>query len=275
MAPAPITLRCGDLELGVDVTGGGRASSLRFEGVELLGGNAADPVEHGMYAMGPWAGRLNANQLRVDGRDWPMPVNYRSWALHGTVLDRPWVVVGFAQESDHAWLAISTDLGEAWPWRGSMELTWSLHRTVLRTSLSVRAHDSEFPAVIGMHPWLRKSTRFGEAQWEMSEAELAVKDANYSLTGELRSPPHQHGSLDDGFRVPDRRARVNWGNALTLEIHQSHRWFVVYDSDAELLCVEPQTGPPDGVNEGFFGPVTMVTPGRPLTQQTAWSFTRA
>ena len=275
MAPAPIALRCGDLSLDVDVTRGGRASSLRFDGVELLGGKSEDPVEYGMYPMGPWAGRLQGNELRVDGRTWPMSVNYQGWALHGTVLDRPWVVVGLAQESDHSWLAITTDLGETWPWRGSMELTWSLHRSVLRTSLIVRAHDSQFPAVIGMHPWLLKDTAFGEAQWQMSEAELAAKGADFSLTGELRSGPHKHGGLDDSFRVLDGRARVDWGSALSLEIHQSHQWFVVYDSDPEFLCVEPQTGPTDGVNDGFFGRVAIVTPGRPLTQQTAWSFIRA
>ena len=275
MAPSPITLRCGDLALGVDVTGGGRAISLLFDGVELLGGSLADPIEYGMYAMGPWAGRLHGNELRIGDRRWSMPANYKGWALHGTVLDRAWAIVGLAQQSDHSWLAISTELGEHWPWRASMELTWSLRRSVLRTSVSVRAHDSEFPAVIGMHPWLRKRTGFGQARWDMPGAELAVKNADFSLSGEVRVPPRRHGSFDDAFRAPDRRARIDWGSALSLEIHQSHPWFVVHDSDPEYLCVEPQTGPPDGVNEGHFGPVTLVTPGRPLTQQTAWSFTRA
>ncbi len=275
MAQPAITLRCGDLALSIDIARGGRATSLKLDGVELLGGPSKDPVENGMYPMGPWAGRLTDNQLRRDGRDWPMPRNYKEWALHGTVLDREWVVVGLAQESDHAWCAISTDLGQTWPWRGSMELTWSLHRSVLRTSLSVRAHDSEFPAVIGMHPWLRKHTRFGDAQWQMTAAELAVKDERLQLTGELRAPPTEHGSFDDCFRVADHRARVMWGQELTLEIHQSHSWFVVYDAVDDYLCVEPQTGPPNGVNDGVFGPVAMVTPGKPLSQQTAWSFTRA
>ena len=228
-----------------------------------------------MYPMGPWAGRLRDNTLSHAGRDWPMPINYEQWALHGTVLDRAWVVVGLAQEADHAWLAITCELGDAWPWRGSMELTWSLHRSVLRTSLSVRAHDSEFPAVIGMHPWLRKHTRFGDAQWQMSGAEVAVRDSSYQLTGELREAPDEHGTFDDCFRVADRRAKVTWGHELTLEIHQSHPWFVVYDQKPDYLCVEPQTGPPDGVNAGLLGPISMVTPGKPLSQQTAWSFIRA
>ncbi|MDO9485773.1 MAG: hypothetical protein Q7K25_06900 [Actinomycetota bacterium] len=274
MPPAPLTLRCADLELSVDVAAGGRATALRFEGVELLGGRTDDPVEHGMYAMGPWAGRLHENQLRLDGRQWPMPVNYQGWALHGTVLERPWVVLGLAQEADHAWLAITTDLGQAWPWRGSMELTWSLHRSVVRTRVSVRAHDSEFPAVIGMHPWFRKRTEFGQATWELPGGEIATKDAHYALTGQLQSPPERPGAFDDSFRVLDRRARVSWGTELTLDIHQSHSWFVVYDADRDYLCIEPQTGPPNGINPGPFGPVTMVSPGTPLSQQTAWTFNR-
>ncbi len=66
-----------------------------------------------------------------------------------------------------------------------------------------------------------------------------------------------------------------WGEGLSLEIHQSHPWFVVYDSLPDFLCVEPQTGPPNGINESVFGPVALVTPGKPLSQQAAWSFTRA
>lgn len=275
MVAGPITLRCGELELSVEIARGGRASSLSLDGEELLGGVSDNPYEYGMYPMGPWAGRLRENRLVLDGRSHPMPITYAEWALHGTVLDRPWVVAGLAQEADHSWLAITCELGESWPWRGSMELTWSLHRSVLRTSLSVRAHDSAFPAVIGMHPWLRKHTRFGTARWQMVDAQLALKDEQYQLTGELMSPPSEQGIFDDSFRVADRRACVIWGDELTLEIHQSHNWFVVYDTRKEFLCVEPQTGPPDGINEGQFGPVALVTPGRPLSQQTAWSFTRA
>ena len=275
MATAPITLRCGELELSVDPAQGGRATSLRFAGTQLLGGLSQNPVEHGMYPMGPWAGRLRDNRLRFDGREWPMPVNYEHWALHGTVLDRAWVVAGLAQEADHSWLSLTCELGQAWPWRASMDLTWSLHRSVLRTSLSVRAHDAGFPAVIGMHPWFLKHTRFGLAQWQMSDAALAVRDEQYQLTGAMRPAPSVHGDFDDSFRVPARRARVTWGSELSLEIHQSHPWFVVYDRPEEYLCVEPQTGPPDGVHEGLLGPIWIVTPGRPLSQQTSWSFTRA
>ena len=68
---------------------------------------------------------------------------------------------------------------------------------------------------------------------------------------------------------------MTWGHELTLEIHQSHPWFVVYDQKPDYLCIEPQTGPPDGVNAELLSPISMVTPGKPLSQQTAWSFIRA
>ena len=274
MPLAPITLRCGGLELIVDVEDGGRASSLRVDGSQILGARSQDPHEHGMYPMGPWAGRIRDNRLSFDGRTWPMPASYGPWALHGTVLARPWVLIGLVQERDHAWLAITSELGEAWPWRGSMDLTWSLNRSVLRTSMRVRAHDAQFPAVIGMHPWFRKQTSFGVAQWQMAGGELAVRDQQYRLSGELVTVQVDRGTFDDAFRAVGRRAHVKWGDGLSLEIHQSHPWFVVYDLLDDLLCVEPQTGPPDGVNANPFGPVTIVSPGKPLSQQVAWAFTR-
>jgi len=274
MPAGPIALHCGELSISIDLAHGARAVSLRCDGEELLGGNSADPVEHGMYPMGPWAGRLLGNEVHADEQSWPMPVNYGPWALHGTVLDRPWEVVGLMQESDHAWLAARTELGEHWPWRGSMELTWSLHRSILRTSLILRAHGSEFPAVIGMHPWLRKTTRFGEAQWQARGAVMAERRPDFSLTGELVTDPPIHGTLDDAFLVPDARAQVSWGHGLSLEIHQSHQWFVVYDAHPQLLCIEPQTGPTDGLHDGAFGSPVLVSPGKPLTQHTAWTFRR-
>ncbi len=47
-------------------------------------------------------------------------------------------------------------------------------------------------------------------------------------------------------------------------------WVVVYDEQAEAVCVEPQTGPPDGLNTH----PRLVTPLEPLEASTTWTWTR-
>ena len=54
---------------------------------------------------------------------------------------------------------------------------------------------------------------------------------------------------------------VRWPGAFEIALESDAAYWVVYTEDAAGVCVEPQTGPPNGLNTG---PFTLVEPGRPL-----------
>jgi aldose 1-epimerase len=61
---------------------------------------------------------------------------------------------------------------------------------------------------------------------------------------------------------------VRWPGQLELKVTSPEKWVVVYDEQDAALCVEPQTGPPDGLNTT----PRLVTPLEPLEATTTWSW---
>lgn len=251
----------------------GRAVSWRFDGEELLGGPSADPFEHGMYAMGPWAGRLDGNALRVGDGVMAMPPTYREWALHGTVVGRTCRVVAHEQAAAHASAIIDIDLGPTWPWPGTLRAHWHVEADLLRTRLELIAHDEAFPGVIGWHPWFRRTLRGSSASWRVDGALLAERDDAYRLSGRLRVPDREQGTYDDAFRGTGS-AILRWPGVISLETHSSAPWFVVFDMRPEAVCLEPQSGPPNGVNDGLGDPIARARPGQPVVLETVWRLSR-
>jgi len=265
-----ITLRAGHQVLLLEPILGGRAVSWKVDGVELLASKSDHLVEYGMYPMGPWAGRLNANSLMFQDSLHELPPTYQQWALHGTTYFQQWKVV---EQSEHS-CTLSCELEDPWPWEGIIEVTWLLHDDELTTTIQVRSSRDEFPAVTGLHPWFSKTNSFGKGQWELSECRLAEREDSFELSGRLIDKPDTAGVFDDAFYVPAHTAVIRWGDALVMEIHQSHEWFVVYDEEPNFMCIEPQTGPPNGVNDALIGPVFVVSPERPLIQEVSWRVIR-
>jgi aldose 1-epimerase len=44
-----------------------------------------------------------------------------------------------------------------------------------------------------------------------------------------------------------------WEDAARIDIESDAPWWVVYTEDADAVCVEPQTAPPDAANLGIRG----------------------
>jgi aldose 1-epimerase len=59
-----------------------------------------------------------------------------------------------------------------------------------------------------------------------------------------------------------------------MDVTSSHDWFVIFDTLPNVVCIEPQSGPPNGINDGLVAPVAMVRPGQPITLVTTWRLTR-
>jgi len=258
------TLRAGPAAVNVDALDGGRVTSLTVDGVELLGGVGTGVIEHGSFVMVPWAGRIRDGVLRVDGVEHHLPTD-RTYphAGHGLVMDRPWDVVAEAGDA----LTIRCDLDARWPFRGYVVQQFRLGADDLEQRIEVHAEDEAFPASVGWHPWFRRMLVSGSvAELHFTAEGMLARDAAGIPSGDVVPVPP--GPWDDCFTGVQWPMTITWPGALTLRITADVALAVVYDELDEALCVEPQSGPPDGPNTS----PQMVRPGEPLVASTWWAW---
>jgi galactose mutarotase-like enzyme len=263
-----VDLRAGEARLVVDETSGARAASWQVGDLELLGRGdgpvAQTAVGSGMFLMAPWAGRLRDSTLRYGGASYPMPVDGTGWALHGTVLARPWTVD--VEAPDH--VELSVPLEEPWPWPGTVRATWRLRPDRLEASIVVEAATVAFPASAGWHPWFRRSLGRGDPLVvDVPGSTMLERGADHLPTGRVLEP-RPAGPYDDTFPLPGGTTTLAWPGALRLECRSDCRYAVLFDENAGAVCLEPQSAPPDGLNTA----PDLVFPGRPLTARAEWSW---
>jgi aldose 1-epimerase len=250
-----LELSAGDASATVDAEGGGRLTRLAAGGFELL-------TSDGSFVMAPWAGRTGHGRFTFDGVEHrlPVPEQHAPHAIHGTVRDRPWTVLDATDAAVH----LSIDLGPDWPWPGRCEQRIVLGDDHLALELSVHSDGSPFPAVVGWHPWFTKPTGH-----DLEADAMLERGSDHLPTGrrladgvDLTGQP-----LDDCFEDVHWPVRLHWPE-LTLSIEAiGCRYVVLFDEPAEATCVEPQTGPPNGLVTGEHA---IVTPEQPLVATTTW-----
>ena len=82
-------------------------------------------------------------------------------------------------------------------------------------------------------------------------------------TGQRLDP--EPGPWDDCFGMPGGvDVTLTWPGQLELKVASREEWVVVYDEQEAAVCVEPQTGPPNGLNTL----PRLVTPIEPLEATT-------
>jgi aldose 1-epimerase len=258
-----------DTRLEIDPDHGGRAVAWWIGEHQLLGRNSAHAIDHGMYPMAPWAGRIRGNEVRLPGASHRFTENFAPWAIHGLVLDEPFDVIDHQANR----LVLERQFGAAWPFDGGVRSSWALGDSGLETTLEIYSSAGEFPAVAGWHPWFLRSVSDSIGEWSTDCSEILVRGADALPTGTRAGFDAARGPFDDAL-TGGTRIRVQWPGALILDIENSHPWYVVYDATDDFICIEPQTGPPDGLS-GDHAPVTIVSPDRPLAMRTTWSVTRA
>ena len=270
-----VRLEVGDVGITVDLSAGARAISWTVAGEELLAHHADDPVEHGMYPMAPWAGRIRDNTVAWAGASHLLPVTYTPWALHGTALAQRAVVREHESAPGQARLAARIDGHSGWPWPMSVDIEWSLAPRQLTTAITVHALAEPFPVVTGWHPWFRRTVAGSTAEWSLPATGMLERGDDHLPTGRLLDVAPVVGPLDgpfdDAFLVPDGRATVRWPGVAELAIASDHGWFVVFDELPDAVCVEPQSGPPDGLRVGPGGAPGIASPGRPHVLRTTWT----
>jgi aldose 1-epimerase len=256
-----LELTAAGVSAAVDLVAGGRLASLIVDGHEVLKTSGGGPVTWGSFPMVPFAGRVRDAILRFDGVDLPLPPKMPPHAIHGTVLDRRWAVVGDS--------AIAVDLGPEWPFRGRAVQQFELGADHLTCRLELHAEEP-MPASIGWHPYFLRRLEGVDAplELELDAGAMLVRDAAGIATNETVQPGP--GPWDDCFLDLRRPPVVRWPGFLELTIESDCPAWVVYTVPEDAVCVEPQTAPPDAVNTD----PTVVLPGEPLIAEMTWRWRR-
>ena len=271
---SPVLLTAGDAEVTVLPADGCRVGSLRVGGTELLrterdaATRPGDVFGHGSFAMVPWAGRVDRGRWRNGQVSHELPIDMPPHAIHGTGVRAAWSPAA-GPTADSA--AFYYDLAAPWPYAGRVTQLFELTPDSLRTTLSVETAADSFPAQVGWHPWFRKQLRpdGATARLDFDPAWQEERGPDYLPTGRRIDP--LPGPRDDCFGLPDGvSATLVWEGELSLEITADVDWLVVYDEQHDAICVEPQSGPPNGLNTA----PRLVTAIDPLEASTTWSWWR-
>ncbi len=236
---AALAISAGDATVLVDPGNGGRVTSLNVRGTEVISGAAAGlgGFEWGLYPMVPFAGRIRDGVLRHRGSSHQLPRNAPPHAMHGYAHDAEWRIF---DKSDSA-IVMRLELAPPWPFRGVVFHTVSVQPWKVRFELSLAARD-EMPAQVGWHPWFARPC---EASFEFGA--MYERGADGIPTGRLVKPRAK--DIDDCFADPLADPAVRFGDDLRVTLHSNCSHWVVFDGREHGICIEPQSGPPNGPND--------------------------
>jgi len=254
-------LHAGPAQVVIDPEDGGRLTSLRLDGIELLGGENPKPGEppswfHGSFPMAPFAGRLSRGHFDFQGTGYDVPPNWGAHAGHGVVFDVPWQV---EERRGPTRLRMRTAFDARWPLGGFARQDVHLTRAHLTITLQVLNDERHMPASAGFHPWFRRDLGTG------GNARLTLRPSGRYVSGEagaaLLTTDLGRRPWDDvltGFAEPPT---ISWPNGPTLVLTGNTDTWVVFEQLADAFCVEPLTDPPDSLGTPIG---TVVSPGAPL-----------
>ncbi len=255
LAPGEL-VRIGNDALDIDIApaAGGRVARMAFKGTDWLRGhdaaNAA-ALNWGSYPMVPWAGRIRGGRFVFDGHDCLLPSNLGVHAIHGVGFVMPWSVETRSASSVELSLHLPRD--RRWPFGGIARQRLSVAGQALRMDLSLTAELHAMPRpVLGWHPWFLTPERL-----EFTPTQCYPRDAEGIATLPLVPPPPR--PWDDCFLNTNPVVLHRAGQALRLTSDCGH--WVIYDGRADVIGVEPQSGPPDAFN---LAPTQSLAPGETL-----------
>ncbi|WP_432155925.1 aldose 1-epimerase [Streptomyces sp. bgisy153] len=261
MSNEDITLTAGDAEAVVEAGNGGRVGALRVGGLDLL----RRGERFGCFPMVPWCGRIRDGRFRDGAVVQHMPLNAPPHAIHGTARDGAWRVARRA--ADEA--VLTYDLVDPWPYPGRVTQVVSLSGSALTLTTAVETYDDSFPAQIGWHPWFNREVGGEAVRLDFDPAWQEERGDDHLPTGNRVDP--KPGPWDDCFGMPGGvDVTLTWPGRLELKVTSPEKWVVVYDEQEAAVCVEPQTGPPNGLNTH----PRLVTPLEPLEATTTWRWRR-
>ena len=211
-----------------------------------------DPFSWGCFTMVPFCGRVRDGRLHIGAEEVRLVRRFGPHAIHGTVVDLPWDVV----DQSLSTASLACDLGPMWPFAGSLRHDIALTNDGIVMVLTLTA-DQSMPAQLGWHPWFRRPVDYSLPFTAMLE-----RDVDGIATSD-RTPvaPDNRGSFDDCFIGRRGPIVLHYDDGdLALTSDCSH--WTIFDQRPHGICIEPQSGPPNGIND--FPDV--LSPGDELTR---------
>lgn len=263
-----VHLRAARAEVVVDPSCGGCLTALRDDGVDLIKTSGWGPNSFGLFAMIPWTGRLRDGVLTWRGQRHCLPTHHAApHAIHGTLTEAAWDVVSAATDA----VEMTAPLGDDWPFGGRATQRIELAPDALRLDITVEAtgdtDDDEFPCSVGWHPWFPRQLRAidgsplgAPVELDFEAGGMLARGPDDMPTGEIVRPIPP-GPWDDCFVDLARAPVVRWPGAREVTIESDVPYWVAYTEPPDALCIEPETGPPNGLNTGQ---CAIVRPGQPL-----------
>jgi len=180
-----------------------------------------------------------------------LPRNFGEHAIHGTVFDTSWLTIDHSPTR----AVLVAQLGSRWPYAGQVmhEVEVDTNERTITCTLTVTTSSESMPAQVGWHPWFVRP-----ATLDVDFAEMYVRDDHYIPDGRRIAPTP--GPWDDCFIGARRAPSVSFHDGARITIESDCDHWVIYDIPKHALCVEPQSGPPDG----FTLAPLLVTPQTPL-----------
>ncbi|MFD4143871.1 aldose 1-epimerase [Streptomyces sp. NPDC058572] len=259
-----VRLAAGDVELTVRPENGCRIAGLEIGGTEVLRQGA----KYGSFPMVPWCGRVRDGLFYNGAVRHHLPLNSPPHAIHGTGRDSVWRTA-VAGKSEAAFVY---DLADPWPYSGRVTHTFALTEESLTLAMGIETYETSFPAQAGWHPWFRRNLGGGrdeDVRIDFTPEWQEERGADHLPTGQRIAP--LPGPWDDCFGMPGGvKVTLTWPGRLELTVTSAAEWVVVYDEQDEAVCVEPQSGPPDGLNTH----PRLVTLIDPLEMTTTWTWRR-
>jgi len=251
MTNSEIVLESKNIRCTIDPTHGGRVSSLIAFGRELLitRNSETNLQKWGSYPMAPYAGRVRNGKFNFESKSYQLEINMAPHAIHGTVLDRSFMVTELAATS----VTMKIDLGTRFAFSGEVTQIITVENDAVNFELVLSTSDQKMPGQVGWHPWFARPCRI-----DVDFEKMYVRDSVGIPTGQTVVPPRP--PYDDCFTGSRRPPRIIFDESITVAIESDCTHWVVYDETPHAICVEPQSGPPDGFNLEQF----IVEPTKPL-----------
>jgi len=271
-----VTLHHGEVVAVIDPTTGGRLTSLTVRGEEVLATVPRDVLEkhlpagatrdvdwyRGSFPLAPWAGTLDSGAFEFDGRKYTLPKGREP--VHGLVAERRWDLVGVPTKSSATFaVPIGPDLPGGWPFDGLVRQSFRLDDSSLQMRLEVHCRAGRMPAIAGFHPWFRRSLGADRpATVSFSPGRrLVQRHGRHVPTRDLGPRP-----WDDLFLDLAASPSISWPEGPTLTLVSSAPLWVYYERLPEGFCIEPWTGPFNGLGTSWDA---VVSPGSPLVLELA------
>ena len=253
----------------VDPARGGRLTSVRVHGTELLGG--APPVGpgprswfDGCFPMAPYVGNVRDGTFTFEGRRHALPRNNGPHAAHGLVDQVEWTVV----RAGDRMVELSVPLPGPWPFGSELTQQVTLDDDGLGIRLVCRNRRRRMPAALGLHPWFRRDLGAGPAVLDVSPGRR-YRPVGPGIPGDP-GPDLGARPWDDVFTDLPAPPVLRWPGGPTLTVTADTGIWMLYEQLDPALCVEPVTSPPNsiGTDRGH-----VVGPGADLvlSARFAWA----